>query len=118
MPPADETCWTVVRGAAAGQAGARAAFAETYIDVVRAYLGARWRGTPHLAALDDAVQAVFLDCFREDGATRVDLNIGSLDHPSSIAPEYHIWTESRIPWFETVDELPRYPDAGPDGEES
>jgi hypothetical protein len=56
--------------------------------------------------------------FREDGATRVDLNIGSLDHPSSIAPEYHIWTESRIPWFETVDELPRYPDAGPDGEES
>ena len=52
--------------------------------------------------------------FRGDGATRVDLNIGSLDDPSSIAPEYHIWTESRIPWFETQDELPRYVDEGPD----
>ncbi|MCH7707979.1 MAG: GFA family protein [Myxococcales bacterium] len=56
--------------------------------------------------------------FREDGATRVDLNVGSLDQPDSFAPQYHIWTESRIPWFETADELPRYPDAGPDGESS
>jgi hypothetical protein len=53
--------------------------------------------------------------FREDGATRVDLNLGSLDDPASLPPEYHIWTESRITWFETRDELPRYPDAGPDG---
>jgi hypothetical protein len=56
--------------------------------------------------------------FREDGATRVDLNIGSLDQPDAIAPQYHIWTESRIPWFETADELPRYRDEGPDGESS
>ena len=56
--------------------------------------------------------------FREDGAKRGDLNMGSLDHPGSFAPEYHIWTESRIPWFETKDELPRYPDDGPDGKES
>jgi hypothetical protein len=52
--------------------------------------------------------------FREDGAARVDFNIGSLDQPDSFAPQYHIWTESRIPWFETADDLPRYPDAGPD----
>ena len=56
--------------------------------------------------------------FREDGAPRVDLNIGSLDEPDRLAPQYHIWTESRIPWFETTDPLPRYPDAGPDGESS
>jgi hypothetical protein len=30
------------------------------------------------------------------------------------ALRYHIWTESRIDWFETADELPRYPDGGPD----
>ena len=56
--------------------------------------------------------------FREDGATSVDLNIGSLDQPGSLVPQYHIWTQSRIPRFETADELQRYPDAGPDGESS
>jgi RNA polymerase sigma-70 factor (ECF subfamily) len=68
MAQADETCWTVVRGAAAGEAAARSVFAATYLDVVRAYLGARWRGTSYAAQIDDAVQDVFLDCFREDGA--------------------------------------------------
>ena len=42
-------------------------------------------------------------------------NIASFDDPSALPPEYHIFTESRIPWFETSDALPRYPDAGPDG---
>ena len=52
---------------------------------------------------------------REKAAT-VDINIGSLDRPEAIAPEYHIFTESRIPWFDTADSLPRYPDAGPDSD--
>ncbi len=53
--------------------------------------------------------------FRGDGAGTVDFNVASLDQPAVLSPEYHIWTESRIPWFETADALPRYPDAGPDG---
>ena len=52
--------------------------------------------------------------FREDGAEKVDLNVASLDHPEGLAPQYHIWTESRIPWFDTRDSLPRHPGAGPD----
>jgi hypothetical protein len=52
--------------------------------------------------------------FREDGHSRVHLNVASLDRPDALSPQYHIWTESRIPWFDTVDSLPRYPDAGPD----
>ena len=68
MVPGDETCWTVVRGAAAGDAPAREAFAGSYLGVVRAYLGARWRGTPYFERLEDAVQDVFLDCFRDNGA--------------------------------------------------
>jgi hypothetical protein len=40
----------------------------------------------------------------------VDLNLATLDDPSAVRPEYHIWTESRIPWFELADALPRYPD--------
>jgi len=46
--------------------------------------------------------------------TRLDINLASLDEPGSISPEYHIWGESRIPWFEIADDLPRYPDEGPD----
>jgi RNA polymerase sigma-70 factor (ECF subfamily) len=58
----------MIAGAAAGAVRDRAEFARRYTPVVRAYLGARWRGTPLLAEMDDALQEVFLDCFREGGA--------------------------------------------------
>jgi RNA polymerase sigma-70 factor (ECF subfamily) len=35
--------------------------------MVRAYLGARWKGSPLVQSLDDAVQEVFLECLREGG---------------------------------------------------
>jgi hypothetical protein len=38
----------------------------------------------------------------------VDVTIASLDDPAAVAPEYHIWRESRLPWFETADALPRH----------
>lgn len=44
----------------------------------------------------------------------VDVNLVTLDDPRAVPPEYHIFTASRIDWFETADELPRYEDAGPD----
>lgn len=62
------TCWTVIRAAAQGVAPERAAFVERYGAAIRAYLAARWRHAPHLAELDDAVQEVFLECFRGEGA--------------------------------------------------
>ena len=45
---------------------------------------------------------------------RIDVTIASLADPAAIAPEYHIWRQSRLPWFETTDVLPRHDDAGPD----
>jgi RNA polymerase sigma factor (sigma-70 family) len=60
----------VVRSAASGDPGARAEFARTYEPIIRAYLGARWRGSTHRRHIDDAAQDTFLDCFREDGALR------------------------------------------------
>ena len=44
----------------------------------------------------------------------VDVTLASLHDPALIAPQYHIWRQSRIAWFETTDSLPRYDDAGPD----
>jgi hypothetical protein len=51
---------------------------------------------------------------RTEDPVTADVTIASLDDPSLIEPEYHIWRESRIPWFETSDALPRYDDSGPD----
>ncbi|MGE0386884.1 MAG: GFA family protein [Gammaproteobacteria bacterium] len=45
---------------------------------------------------------------------QADVATASLDHPGTIAPGYHIWRMSRVPWFETADALPRHDDAGPD----
>ncbi len=61
------TCWMLIRGAASGSKEDRDAFARRYSPVIRAYLGARWRSSLRLADLDDAVQDVFVECFREGG---------------------------------------------------
>jgi RNA polymerase sigma factor (sigma-70 family) len=67
MGPSDSTCWILIEGAAAGSRQDRESFARRYQPVIRAYLGARWRGAPHAAQIDDAVQEVFLECFRKGG---------------------------------------------------
>lgn len=64
----DLTCWTVIRGAAAGRDDDREEFVRRYASVIRAYLLARWRTNPLHRELDDAMQEVFVDCFRDDGA--------------------------------------------------
>jgi len=58
------TCWTVVRGAAAGNANDREQFARRYLPAVRSYLAARWRRGPLANDIDDATQEVFYECFR------------------------------------------------------
>jgi RNA polymerase sigma-70 factor (ECF subfamily) len=68
MPGPDHTPWSVIRKAAAGLDPDREDFARVYEPVVRAVLEARWRHSSLLGEVDDAVQDVFLQCFREGGA--------------------------------------------------
>jgi RNA polymerase sigma-70 factor (ECF subfamily) len=68
MPTPESTCWTVIRAAAAGSPTDRDELARRYLGVVRAYLAARWRGSALRPDLDDAVQEVFVECFRQGGA--------------------------------------------------
>jgi len=68
MSTPESTCWTVIRAAAAGNRADREEVAHRYLSVVRAYLAARWRGSALRPDLDDAVQEVFLECFRAGGA--------------------------------------------------
>jgi RNA polymerase sigma-70 factor (ECF subfamily) len=68
MPSPESTCWTVIRAAAAGSPADREELARRYVSVVRAYLAARWRGSPQFSERDDALQEVFVECFRRSGA--------------------------------------------------
>jgi RNA polymerase sigma-70 factor (ECF subfamily) len=57
----------VIRDAAGGDAGARQRFAERYESIVRSYLLARWRGSPLAQEVDDVIQEVFVEAFRDGG---------------------------------------------------
>lgn len=73
-----DTCWTLIQGAAGGQAIEREEFARRYLPIVRAYLGARWRTSPMREQMDDAAQEVFVACFRAGGALEsVDVTRGT-----------------------------------------
>lgn len=39
---------------------------------------------------------------------RVQVALGSLDNPGAVDPDDHVWTGSRIPWFEIKDDRPRF----------
>jgi hypothetical protein len=40
---------------------------------------------------------------------RVQVSLGSLDEPGRAQIDDHVWTSSRVPWFDTRDGLPRFP---------
>src|SRR5262249_56439813 len=66
-PPAGPGPGRGGRGAPwAGEARAR-----RYLGTVRAYLAARWRGSALRDDLDDAMQEVFVECFRQGGVVEV-----------------------------------------------
>lgn len=46
----------------------------------------------------------------------VDVNLATLDDPAAFRPGHHIWVESRIPWFDTADALPRHARSSRDGQ--
>lgn len=38
----------------------------------------------------------------------IDVAMAALDDPTLLPPAFHIWRESRIGWFDTIDALPRH----------
>jgi len=68
MPQEPETHWSLVARAADGDGSARSAFGRAYLPLVRSFFAGRWQRTALAAEVDDAVQEVFIDCFRDDGA--------------------------------------------------
>jgi RNA polymerase sigma-70 factor (ECF subfamily) len=58
----------MIQGAAQGLSDQQEEFAGRYAPVVRAYLLARWARPPQRDDMDDALQEVFVQCFRKGGA--------------------------------------------------
>lgn len=48
-----------------------------------------------------------LEFRRRPDPQTVEFCIGTLDDPVRVPPKAHLFTESRIPWFDTADQLPR-----------
>ena len=77
--PTNETCWTVIRAAAIGDSAAQSTFARTYEATIRSYLETRWRGRSLAHDAADAVQEVFVECFKPGGVLeRADSNHGEM----------------------------------------
>jgi hypothetical protein len=73
------------------------------------------RGTP--AVYRSSAEAERLFCPKcgtqlalRDEPDHLDVTLASLDSPEAVRPRYHIWTSSRVGWFEIADDLPRFPD--------
>lgn len=43
-----------------------------------------------------------------DAPDTVDFSLATLDDPRSVTPGFHIFYASRIPWADSVDDLPRH----------
>ena len=78
------------------------------------------RGEPAVYRSSDEAERLFCPTCGDQLAFRalaepahLDVTLASLDDPEAVRPSYHIWTSSQIGWFDTADDLTRYPERGP-----
>jgi hypothetical protein len=93
----------------------RAAGAPVVARLIVPNAGFAWiRGVPAAYRSSAEVERLFCPACGTQLALRdepdyLDVMLASLDNPEAVRPGYHIWTSSQISWFETADDLPRYP---------
>jgi hypothetical protein len=46
--------------------------------------------------------------YESDRHEQIDLYAGTLDDPASVASSCHVHVAEQLPWFEMIDDLPRY----------
>lgn len=44
----------------------------------------------------------------EPGGDLIELHVHTADDPDALVPQFHIWVDERLEWFDIVDQLPRY----------
>jgi hypothetical protein len=97
----------------------RAAGAPLVARLTAANSAFAWtRGEPAVHRSSPAAERLFCRACGSQLALRdepdyLDVAIASLEDPAAVRPRYHIWTSSRIAWFDIADDLPRYPERRP-----
>jgi hypothetical protein len=54
-----------------------------------------------------------LPTFFKDHPGELGLPLGTLDVDPEVRPSAHVWVDSKAPWWEITDELPRYAEGMP-----
>lgn len=49
----------------------------------------------------------------EARAAEIDITLASLDDPTLLAPQMHVWVKDRLPWTTIGDQLPRHEEGVP-----
>jgi hypothetical protein len=71
------------------------------------------QGEPGAHRYEERVRTFCAACgtsltFRQESLDEIDVTLASLDDPSVLVPEDHIWTEDQISWIKLADGLPRH----------
>jgi hypothetical protein len=73
------------------------------------------QGTPKVFESSPGVRRSFCDrcgtplAYETDRRPdQIDLYVCSLDDPAAVAPRAHVYSTEQLPWFEILDDLPRY----------
>ncbi len=85
--------------------------------------GFAWtRGQPKTYASSPGVTRSFCaDCgsplayATEERPQHIDLYLASLDDPAAVVPQSHVHVQEQLPWFEILDDKPRYLVTGREG---
>lgn len=116
--PEPKTSWDLIRSAASGEPEARARFLELYGGIVQRTLEARWTGRALEQEVDDAVQDVWIQCFKPGGALEramdradrgfraflfgVTLNVARRREERRGAREVHLPSDPQVPSLATT----------------
>jgi hypothetical protein len=81
------------------------------------------RGTPRVYASSPGVRRSFCErcgspiAYETDRRpNHIDLYACNLSDPTAVVPQAHVHVEEQVPWFEVLDDLPRYARTPRDGE--
>lgn len=80
------------------------------------------QGAPKIYASSPGVQRSFCDqCGSplayetDERPDQIDLYVCSLTTPATVVPQAHVHAQAQLPWFEILDDLPRYARSSRDG---
>ena len=85
-----------------------AAKAEDFRVVTGEDLITRYRSSPGIVRTFCARCGSTLQWLRESKPEMVDVALGVLDDDPGVRPAYHIYVDSKAPWYEITDALPRH----------